>query len=471
MSPTPRLLLPRTTPEEAGVDPAGIADLVRALDAGGGTHSLMIVRQGRVIAEHWWHPHAADQPHQMYSVSKTVTAMAVGLAVHEGLLALDDRVVDLLPDDVPADPSANLRAMTLRHLLTMSAGFEIDTMNAIVDDDMHWARTILAVPVVREPGTRFLYDTGVTYLLSAILHRATGARLLDWLTPRLFAPLGIDGITWQQSSQGIDTGGFGLTLTTEHMAAFGQLLLQNGRWGDAQLIPAEWIADATARHSDPSVMGWGIESTVGYGYQLWHCTSGAYRADGAFGQFVVVWPQHDAVVAITSGLPFETQNDQLALTWEHLAPAFDRAPRGDAEPIGALRLPVPRGAARGTVEGGSFAYDGGTVALTRQGDLLDLELEGLRVVAAHDAWHENAARVPIDGQWHPLHGSYAWTAERTLEVRGVTAGTPYARTATLTFSPDGQTVEVAVDQNASFGSKELLRTTAVSTADAAAVRA
>ena len=461
MSPTPRLLLPRTTPEEAGVDPAGIADLIRALDAGGGAHSLIVVRHGQVVAEHWWHPHAADQRHTMFSVSKTFTAMAVGLAVHEGLLSLDDRVAELLADDLPPEPNDHLRAMTVRHLLTMTAGFEDDTMNAVTDDAMHWVRTILAVPVVREPGSRFLYDTGVTHLLSAIMQRVTGQRLLDWLTPRVLAPLGIEGPTWEQSPQGVDAGGFGMNLTTEHMAAFGQLLLQNGRWGDAQLIPAEWIADATRNHADSSVMGWGPESRPGYGYQLWHCTqSGAYRADGAFGQFIVVWPEHDAVVAITSGLPFETQNDQLAHVWQHLGPAFDRAP-GDAGEIGELRLPLPEGASWPEAFGDalSLAWDGGSLAVRRDGDLAVIDTPELRVAAAHGEWFENEQPLPLDGEDRVVFGAFASPDDRTLVIRSAVTGAPYVRTATITLAEDGVTADVAIDQNAAFTSLELVRAT------------
>ena len=462
MSSTPRLLLPRSTPEDAGIVPAGIADLVRALDESGGAHSLMVVRHGRVVAEHWWHPHAADQRHTMFSVSKTFTAMAVGLAVHEGLITLDDRVVELLADDLPADPSDNLRAMTVRHLLTMTAGFEFDTMNAITDDEMPWVRTILAVPVVRAPGSRFLYDTGVTHLLAAIMHRVTGQRLLDWLTPRLLAPLGIEGATWQQSSEGIDAGGFGMNLTSEHMAAFGQLLLQGGRWGDSQLIPAEWVADATRHHSDPSVMGWGPESMVGYGYQLWHCTArGAYRADGAFGQFIVVWPEHKAVVVITSGLPFETQNEQLARIWRHLEPAFDRAPAEPTASRADLHLPLPSGSAWPEGLGDlAFAWEGGSLAVRRDGELAVIETAELTVAAGLGAWFDNGPRVPVDGEHRILFGAYAWADERTLVIRGAVTGTPYVRTATIALAADGETADIVIEQNAGFGSLELVRATA-----------
>ncbi|ACZ29294.1 beta-lactamase [Xylanimonas cellulosilytica DSM 15894] len=487
--------LPRTSPEAAGVDRAAIAKLTEQLDLLG-THSLLVLRHGAVVAERFWAPHTAERPHQMFSVSKTFTAMAVGLAVSEGLLTVEDRVVDLLPEAAPAEVSDKLAAMRVEHLLTMTSGHAGDlfeTFDGLGDD---WPRALLAAEVVREPGSRFLYDTAATYLLSAIITRLTGQRLLDYLTPRVLAPLGITDATWEQDPRGIDMGGFGLSVTTEDMAAFGQLLLQRGRWGDAQLIPASWVETAAANHVDSSVQGWGVDASIGYGYQMWRCQPGCARADGAFGQFIVVWPEHDAVVAITSGS--QRTQDQLDAVWGCLGSAFgtgqalpapddadaraddaepdadriDRADDGaDSQP---LQLELPQGvawtAAADLVDGRTFALDTEvpvpeappgtppfrTVTVRRDDDGIVVDVGPLRGHARYGAWG-----TTTDGGVVPTTSSaYAWTDDRTLEVRVAGLGMPFVWTIRLVVAADGASIDVAVDQNVSFGARELVRATA-----------
>ncbi len=188
-------------------------------------------------------------------------------------------------------------------------------------------RGFFSCPIEKEPGTRFLYNTGATYMLSAVVQKVTGMRVVDYLTPRLFEPLGIDKPFWEQCPKGIDTGGFGLMLAPEDIAKFGQFLLQRGMWEGKRLLPAAWFDRATFPHSDNSITGSGPDWSAGYGYQFWRCVSGGYRGDGAFGQYCVVLPQHDMVVAITSN----ARDMQQVLTdlWVHLLPGVGRAP---AEP-------------------------------------------------------------------------------------------------------------------------------------------
>jgi CubicO group peptidase (beta-lactamase class C family) len=484
--------LPRTSPAAVGVDPAALRRLIDALDARGETHSLMVLRHGQIVAEQWWDPAAPETRTAMYSVSKTFTSMGVGLAVADGLLTVEDRVVDLLAEHVPSNPSPNLLGMRVKHLLTMTPGHDNDPVEDIrpgsgVED---WVGAILAAPVALEPGTRFQYDSSASYLLSAIVQKVTGQRLLDWLTPRVLEPLGIEGATWEQCPRGIDLGAFGLALTTEDMAAFGQLLLQGGRWGDAQLIPAAWIEDAMTRRSDPSVMGWGRESQIGYGYQMWENSNGSWRADGAFGQFIVVWPEHDVVVATTSAS--QENLDVLGVLWKELDGAFGEAAAPSAgttapEPSRrTLQVPVVDGAAwmpvGDLVEGRTFAVarapgdellDGvprgipaapaapSTLTVTREGDLVVLDDGRTRAVAALGRWnHGDETFTDTLGGALRLASSYAWTGERTLEVCAAAVGTPFMWTTVLTFAEDGQTADVVVRQNVAFTERELLRTTA-----------
>lgn len=313
--------LPRGTPESCGVSSSALRTFVETVDQKVDTmHSLMIVRRGTVVAEGWWKPESADKPHVLHSLSKSFTSTAVGLAVAEGKLSIDDPVLKFFPDEAPGEISANLKAMRVRDLLTMSTGHQTEP-KFTADGD--WVRIFLSHPVPHKPGAHFQYNTPATYMCSAIVQKVTGQTVLDYLKPRLFEPLGIDAPQWGSSPQGITYGGFGLHIRTEDIARFGQLYLQKGRWNDRALIPAAWVEQATSRQvsngSDPS-RDW----DQGYGFQFWRCRHGAYRGDGAFGQFCIVMPEQEAVVAITA----DTRDMQAVLNvvWEHLLPAFKEQP-------------------------------------------------------------------------------------------------------------------------------------------------
>lgn len=320
-------------------------------DGGPELHSLMILRRGNVIAEGWWHPYRRDLTHELFSLSKSFTSTAVGFARAEGLLTLDDRVLDHLGDLAPAQPDPRLARMRIRHLLTMTAGHTTATDGRVFGTD-RWAQAFLALPIESEPGTEFLYNTPATYLLSFIVQRLTGQRLLDYLRPRLLEPLGIEGATWETSPEGVDAGGFGLSLTTEDIACFGQLYLQDGVWDGVRILPQGWAAEATARHTDSHISG--PDWAQGYGYQFWRCQpAGVYRGDGAFGQFCVVVPDAQAVIVTTSGTP--DLQGVLDRMWTHLVPALrGDAAAGEPDPgadadlaarLEALRLAPPTGGA------------------------------------------------------------------------------------------------------------------------------
>jgi CubicO group peptidase (beta-lactamase class C family) len=243
----------------------------------------------------------------------------VGLAVAEGKLSVDDPVLKFFPDDAPAQPSDKLKAMRVRDLLTMSTGHQ--TEPKLTADDT-WVKSFLAHPVEHKPGAHFQYNSPATYTCSAIVQKLTGQTVLDYLVPRLFQPLGIEGAEWSTSPQGISAGGWGLFLKTEDIAKFGQLYLQKGQWSGKQIVPAAWVEQATARQvsngSDPS-KDW----DQGYGFQFWRCRHGAFRGDGAFGQFCIVMPEQDAVVAITADT--KDMQAELNIVWEKLLPAFKNA--------------------------------------------------------------------------------------------------------------------------------------------------
>ena len=334
----PAANLPRSSPEAQGISSSALLAFVNAAEAKiDALHSFMVVRHGHVVAEGWWSPYQKDDPHMLFSLSKSFTSTGLGLAAAEGRLTIDDPVLPYFPDDAPADPSANLKAMRVRDLLAMSTGHHADDLQKFsFAGNERLTKAFLALPVAHKPGTHFLYNTPATYMLSAILQKATGTDLMDYLRPRLFEPLGIRNPSWEKSRDGITLGGYGLKVTTEDIARFGQLYLRKGRWRGKPLVPAAWVAAATARQasngSSPT-----SDWDQGYGYQFWRCRHGAYRGDGAFGQFCIVMPEQDTVVAITSG----TRDLQgvLDLVWEHILGPMKAVPLA---PDGAGRARLSR---------------------------------------------------------------------------------------------------------------------------------
>ena len=319
-APAATVSLPRATPEAQGVSSAGVRAFVEAADRQVDTmHSFMLVRHGQVVAEGWWKPEAAEKPHVLHSLSKSFTSTAVGLAVAEGKLSVDDPVLKFFPEDAPAEPSKNLQAMRVRDLLTMSTGHQTEPKFSA---EMPWVKTFLAHPVEHKPGAHFLYNSSGTHVLSAIVRKVTGETVLDYLRPRLFEPLGIEHPEWGASPQGNSFGGWGLKIRTEDIAKFGQLYLQKGQWEGKPLVPASWVEQATARQvsngSDPT-KDW----DQGYGFQFWRCRHGAYRGDGAHGQFCIVLPEQDAVIAITANT--RDMQAELNLVWDKLLPALQPA--------------------------------------------------------------------------------------------------------------------------------------------------
>ncbi len=356
------LLLPRSTPAAQGVNAASIINFLDALDRNGHEmHSLMIVRRGSVVAAGWWAPHRADAPHVMFSVSKSFTSTAAGFAVAEGLLSVDDKVASFFPDKLPENPPDNLMAMTVRDLLTMSAGertVDIAWRAKEIDD---WVGAFLACPFEDKPGTRFAYNSGSTYMVSAIVQKVTGEKIVDYLKPRLFDPLGIPQPNWDTCPRGVNTGGWGLYATTETIAKFGLTYLNGGAFQGKQVIPKEWVDAATSRqiaNGDDA----NNDGNQGYGYQIWRGRHNTYRADGMYGQFSVVIPDLDMVVATTGAI--KDMGDVLGLMWEHLLPAVkEGGSAGFAEQallenkLGSLTLAIPTGEFRSDAESRAFGRE------------------------------------------------------------------------------------------------------------------
>jgi CubicO group peptidase (beta-lactamase class C family) len=318
----------KSTAERQGISSASILDFITKAEAGKlGLHSLMVIRNGNIVAEGWWDPYKPDLKHVMNSLSKSFTSTAIGFAISEGLLSVEDKVTKFFPDDIPANPSPYLNDMRIKHLLTMTTGNEADTSGPMRRDNQVWTKGFLSCPVQRQPGTYFLYNSGATYMLSAIITKVSGKSMFDYLTPRLFKPLEISGIDWEASPQGINTGGWGLRIKTEDIAKLGMLYLQNGMWNGKQVLPASWAREATTykvpntpvKGQDASVSDW----QQGYCYQFWRCRHDFFRGDGAQGQYCLVSRDLNTVIAITS----EVQDMQKTLNyvWDYLLPGIKLA--------------------------------------------------------------------------------------------------------------------------------------------------
>lgn len=464
--------LPRSTPEKQGVSSSAIFDFIEAADEElDMINSFMLVRHGNVVAEGWWSPYAPERPHMLYSLSKSFTSTAVGLAIEEGKLSIHDPVLKFFPDEAPADPSQNLRAMRVHDLLRMSTGHEAEPS---VFGESSWTRAFLAHPVPFKPGTHFVYNTPATYMLSAIVQKVTGETVLDYLRPRLFEPLGIENPAWGTSPEGITLGGYGLSIRTEDIARFGQLYLQKGVWQGKRLIPASWVEAATSLQtsngSNPD-----SDWEQGYGYQFWRCRNNAYRGDGAFGQYCIVMPDQDAVIAITSGL--RDMQQVLDLVWEKLLPAMQDAPLPEnregqqklAQKLANLtvkmvsgRLTTPLAAA---VSGKWYTFtenDRGIEAVkidfNRNGSTLTLRTGAgeYQITSGFETWEKGTTSFAgglvgpgMESSEVPIAASAAWTADDTYTVKVCLYETPYYYS--MAFRFDGDTVVFDSEYNVAFG--------------------
>ena len=293
-------------------------------------HSLMIVQNGKVVCEQWFGDNAPGKNHVMWSVSKTYTSMAVGFAVSEGLITVEDQVISFFPDDLPDEIPENLKALKIKDLLTMSVGHDTDPTGSLPRGEnqsgVTWEKRFFSHPIPHKPGTKFVYNSLATYMLSAIVQKVTGEKMADYLKPRLFDPLGIEGAVWDANPQGVNVGGWGLHVKTEDMAKLGLLLLQKGNWNGKQILPESWVEEATTKKilQNPDVDPATNESdwVQGYCYQMWRCRNDAFRADGMAGQFIIVLPNENAVIAITANIG--DMQAELNLVWKHLFPALQK---------------------------------------------------------------------------------------------------------------------------------------------------
>lgn len=465
--------LPRSVPEKEGVSSEGILTFLDSAATKHEFHSFMFLRHGKVIAEGWWNPYQPCLKHTMYSVSKSWTSSAVGFAVSEKLFTVDDKVISFFPDELPDSISPFLAEMKVKDLLTMSSGQYPDPTYAIASGNGNWTKDFLAYPVVNEPGSKFLYTGMNTFMLCAIIKKVSGENVYDYLKPRLFDPLDIQGIDWEVNPQGINHGGSGLRLKTEDMAKLGQLYLQKGKWNGKQLIPSMWIEEATtfkidqapeATQSEKDISDW----KQGYCYQFWRCRNSSFRADGASGQFIIVMPEKDAVIPITAEVHFDMQ-EEINMVWDYLLPAIKDEPLPEntllseklKQRLSSLALPLAEKSSDapvataisgkvfvpetnpGKFESFSFKFSGEECKFLLKADNNDYSF-----TFGAGTWITDETSMPGPSlsllgvpPWK-IAGSYSWKDDNTLELVLRYIESPHTRTFTCKFDKDSVQINI-----------------------------
>lgn len=335
-----------STPSEQRVDPAGISAFLDTIESDPRIepHGLIIQRHGHRIAEGYWAPHTGDSSRLVYSLSKSFTGTALGLLVGDGLLSLDDLVSDHLPELFDDDTPDAVRRMRIRDIASMASGHAAETLlDSVLADPDDPVRGFLTIAPDAEPGTLFAYNQPPVLTLARILQRVAGERLADLLRRRVLDPIGAGDLRWRQVA-GSDMGFSGVFTSLDTIARLGQLYLDDGTWNDRRILPEGWVAAASSLQT-PNGDWEQVDWQQGYGFQFWMARHG-YRGDGAYGQFMVILPQHDAVVAMFSCT--DQMQDVLDAMWEHLLPALENGahrggPDGDealAERMRHLALPT-----------------------------------------------------------------------------------------------------------------------------------
>jgi hypothetical protein len=457
----------RAEPRDAGVNAAVVeAFLDDAAAAGLDIHGLMLHRVGRVAVEGWWWPYRADRPRIMHSATKSVMASAIGMAIEEGRFRLQDKVVAFFPEYMPADVDDKLASMTVGDLLTMRAGHAEETSGSVWRGiHTSWTAEFFKIPVVHQPGTTYMYTSAASYMLSAILTKVTGQTLHDYLKPRFFEPLGIVGEHWDLGPGNVNPGGNGLTMRTADLLKLGVLHAQGGIWKGRRILSEAWVAEATRSHGD------------NYGYQWVTTAGGAYLALGIFMQFVIVFPRHQATLAMVGALQ-EGSNVFLPVVHRHFPRAFEEqlppgeaatadahlrsrlSAAGEAPPIVAY---TSNTATR--VSGKTFRIEPNPVGVTAvrfvfERDrcvfhLADASGDHAVVCGLRD-WIESHSDIPGADLHHGYSlqsavvvASARWTDEDTLQMTWIFAETAFRDTVVCRFDSDRVTVDRSVNVNSS----------------------
>jgi CubicO group peptidase (beta-lactamase class C family) len=447
--------------------PDRIAAFLDAAEAAGvELHSFIVHQNGETTFESYWWPHTRQTLHATHSSTKSFTGVAVGLAIDDGKLGLDDRVLDFYPEFEPIGDSTNLELLTVRDLLTMRTGHEVTPSGAewrLLTTS--WVNAFLSAEVGRRPGEQFSYSSATAHMLSAIVQRVVGEPISEYLRPRFFEPLGIERSTWDSDPEGISSGGNGLSLTAPDFLKWGLVHLDGGRWQGKQVVPEWWVRESTRAQVEPitnpafdgRVYRPGTETDplrVAYGYQVWRGPQNSYYTLGLFGQICMVLPDRDLVLVFTAAT---ASTRLLPLIYEVLlapsagavpSPSFaslrERAHATEQEPLlttSAQQLPATVYDADANAEGlSSIGVEGRddavhlTLADSRGEHRVTAGLgrwlsgrTGMTTTLLHHSYQDDAALIEAGARW---------IDERTLTVEIVFVETPFHETITLEFDRD-----------------------------------
>ena len=420
---------PRRTPESQGISSAVLAEVLKTLDRLEYMKGIVILRRGNVICEAQWAPWEKETPQALWSLSKSFTSCAVGLARSEKLLDLGDKLVDFFPEYRSCVTDEKMFDVTLRDLLTMRSGHaQCAVISAWSDTAGDWVRGFLSSRLPFPPGSRFVYNSAATYMLSAVIRRVTGLNVREYLMPRLFEPLEIAPGLWESCPAGTNFGGFGLHLKTMDLAKFAQLILNKGRWQGKQLLPADYLAEAVLPHADNS-MNEHPDWKCGYGYQFWRSRHG-FRGDGACGQYALMLPEQEMAVAVNASMT--EMGKILDLFWEKLLPGVQASPLPEDRNASAeleslvrtLAVSAAPAGARSEKRSCAFAFgpnsvgiEGGVLEITPSECVLSLKTpRGTEEIRAGFGRFARSTAQLQDFRPHPLAGCASWRSENLLEI-------------------------------------------------------
>lgn len=482
----------RVTPESVGIASEDIEWLLDRLESGfTEPHGLMVMRHGKVCAEGWWSPYAPGIRHGLQSHSKTYAATAVGVAYTEGLVRLDERIIDIFPEEAPENPSEYLKELTVHHVLCMGCG-----MDEMPRASRNWIRDFLHIPVKHKPGTTYMYNSVGSSLLSAIVIKKTGMGMHEYLKPRLYDKIGIfsDNHVWMKMPDGCEVGGGGLYATTEDNLRLMKLYADGGMWEGERILAPEFVERATTLQNESASEAINNppakDNFVGYGYQIWMCRpKGVYRADGAMGQFTIVAPDKDLIIAITENASgAHWAQAVLDTMWEFLdkIDAHEKAESWEDSAasehlfrrLKSLALPAPAYMPYSPlipkIQGNLFKVKEGILYLADVGMaqfMAGMEMPEPVSEFTFDfncdsvtlSWKEGdrdgCAVIAMDGsrRWNNLPGgaaaqalmSGAWKTDNDLEIRIRFVET--CRESIFTFTFEGKEVTVREESNLAFG--------------------
>lgn len=450
-------------PESCGVPSDVLTDYVEYLKTLDAIHSFTLMRHDRIIAQTWWKPFKKEYKHELFSCSKSFVSAAFGIAQGEKLVSLNDKLVDFFPEKMSEKVSERMKKVTLRNLLTMASGHSACPLaGGVISGAQDVVKAFLETELEYEPGSKFIYNSAATYMVSAVLRKVTGMNVREYLNEKLFKYMDIIPEKWDCCPGGINIGGWGFWAKSEDLLRFGRLLLNKGNWNGRQLIPEDYLAEATSFQIDNSandIPDW----KIGYGYQFWRTSFNSFRCDGACGQYILVMPEKDLVMVITAGLP----NMQQILTefWNKVYPwlkddALPENPEKYRElqqslqscihmPIASELRFVPENKKYCIAENElglqeiaiDFDADGCSLKFIWQSG----EIETLR--ADYGRHFTNKLRLQ-EPEERILEASAAWLNENELDIQVYAVETPYRDHYYLRFSDDG--IEVERQSNFAF---------------------